>query len=260
MWFDIGVNLNSRQFNDDRDAVVARARAAEVQAQLLISSDLDDSAQVIALAQHHGLYATAGVHPHQASTWNDDSAAQLRALVSAKAVVAIGECGLDYNRNFSPPEAQRCAFAAQLQLASELNMPVYLHCRDAHADFLSLVDRFRARLPAAVLHCFTGTRDELRDCLARDLYLGITGWICDERRGQSLREAVRDMPLNRLLLETDAPYLLPRDLANKPSSRRNEPAFLPHIAQAVADAMHIPLETVQQQCWRNSLTAFGIAR
>jgi TatD DNase family protein len=258
MWFDIGVNLNSSQFRHDVDAVVARARAAGVMQQLLISSDLEETEHVVALAEQWGLHASAGVHPHQASSWNEHSSAQLVQLAQSPHVVVIGECGLDFNRNYSPPDAQRDAFAAQLQIAAQLHKPVYMHCRDAHDDFFSILDRYRAQLPNAILHCFTGTRAQLQDCLKRDLYIGITGWICDERRGHDLREAVRDIPLDRLLLETDAPYLLPRDLPEKPSSRRNEPAYLPHIAQAVAALKGVALNELAQQCWRNSVTAFGI--
>ncbi len=258
MWFDIGVNLNSSQFRHDVGEVVTRARAVGVTQQLLISSDLDETEQVIALAEAGQLCATAGVHPHQASRWNEHSTTRLMQLAQSTQVVAIGECGLDFNRNFSPPEAQRDAFAAQLQIAVQLQKPVYMHCRDAHDDFLAILDRYRAHIPTAILHCFTGTRAQLHDCLKRDLYIGITGWICDERRGHDLRDAVRDIPLNRLLLETDAPYLLPRDLPVKPASRRNEPAYLPHIAHTIAAVKDVAISDLQQQCWQNSITALGI--
>ncbi len=146
-------------------------------------------------------------------------------LAKTPEVVAIGECGLDFNRNFSTPEEQEKAFTAQLALAAELEMPVFMHCRDAHERFLALLDPWLEKLPGAVLHCFTGSRQEALDCLERGLYLGITGWVCDERRGLELRELLPVIPADRLLLETDAPYLLPRDMKPKPASRRNEPAL-----------------------------------
>ena len=149
-------------------------------------------------------------------------------------MVAIGECGLDFNRNFSTPAEQEKAFTAQLALAAELEMPVFMHCRDAHERFLALLDPWLDKLPGAVLHCFTGSRQEALDCLDRGLYLGITGWVCDERRGLELRELLPVIPADRLLLETDAPYLLPRDIKPKPASRRNEPAWLGHIVTSVA--------------------------
>lgn len=149
-------------------------------------------------------------------------------------MVAIGECGLDFNRNFSTPDEQEKAFTAQLALAAELEMPVFMHCRDAHERFLALLDPWLDKLPGAVLHCFTGSRQEAQECLARGLFLGITGWVCDERRGLELRELLPLIPADRLLIETDAPYLLPRDMTPKPSSRRNEPAYLGHIVERVA--------------------------
>jgi TatD DNase family protein len=149
-------------------------------------------------------------------------------------VVAIGECGLDFNRNFSTPEDQEKAFTAQLALAAELEMPVFMHCRDAHERFITLLEPWLDKLPGAVLHCFTGSHQDALDCLNRGLYLGITGWVCDERRGLELRELLPAIPAERLLLETDAPYLLPRDMKPKPASRRNEPAYLGHIVESVA--------------------------
>ena len=148
-------------------------------------------------------------------------------------MVAIGECGLDFNRNFSAHEQQEYAFDAQLALAAELQMPVFLHCRDAHERFVAVLKPRIARLPGAVVHCFTGTADELAECPDMGLSVGITGWVCDERRGMTLRELLPQIPADRLLLETDAP-LLPRDMRPRPTSRRNEPCFLPHIVQQVA--------------------------
>jgi TatD DNase family protein len=150
--------------------------------------------------------------------------------------VAIGECGLDYHRNLSAPAAQRDAFRRQLELAATSGKPVFLHQRDAHADFVAILREYRARLSGAVAHCFTGTGAELECYLEMGLFIGITGWICDERRGAHLLPLMRTVPAQQLLLETDAPYLMPRDLEPKPASRRNESAYLPHIASAVADA------------------------
>ena len=149
-------------------------------------------------------------------------------------MVAVGETGLDYNRDFSPRDAQRFAFEQQLQIALDVQKPLFLHQRDAHADFIAILDALRDRLPPAVVHCFTGERNELVDYLDRGFHIGITGWICDERRGQHLRELVKLIPADRLMIETDAPYLLPRTLKPKPSHRRNEPAFLPHICAEIA--------------------------
>jgi TatD DNase family protein len=150
--------------------------------------------------------------------------------------VAVGECGLDYFRDFAPRADQQAAFHRQLELAARLRKPVFLHQRDAHADFLAILSEHWGDLTAGVAHCFTGSGPELASYLELGLAIGVTGWICDERRGAHLLPLMREIPADRLLLETDGPYLLPRDLRPKPTSRRNEPAYLPHIAAVVARA------------------------
>lgn len=233
---DIGINLTNRQFDGDRDEVLARAKSAGVSALILTGTDLAESQAVAdyASSQSGFCYATAGVHPHDAKTFDEQSLSRLRELAMRPEVVAIGECGLDYNRDFSPRVQQDAVFEAQLELAVELQLPVFMHCRDAHQRFMDILTPWRSKLPAAVLHCFTGSEAELRDCLALDLHIGITGWICDERRGQELQQLVSLIPAHRLMIETDSPYLLPRDLPFKHSGRRNEPAYLPHIAHRIA--------------------------
>ena len=151
-------------------------------------------------------------------------------------MVAIGECGLDFNRNYSPRDDQVRCFRAQLALAAELQLPVFLHERDAHDTFLGILREHRSSLTGAVVHCFTGTRVELDAYLSLDLHIGITGWICDERRGRDLVGLMPSIPARRLMIETDAPYLLPRNLPSPPRDRRNEPAFLPAVRDAVAAA------------------------
>ncbi|MBZ6389817.1 MAG: 3'-5' ssDNA/RNA exonuclease TatD [Pantoea dispersa] len=234
--FDIGVNLTSTQFAKDRDQVVKRAREAGVTGLLITGTNALESQQARQLATRHAGYcwSTAGVHPHHASEWSAETASTLRRLADSEQVVAIGECGLDFNRNLSAHEQQEYAFDAQLQLAAELQLPVFLHCREAHERFLAVLQPWLPKLVGAVVHCFTGTRDELEACLALGLSVGITGWVCDERRGMGLRDMLPLIPADRLLLETDAPYLLPRDMRPRPTSRRNEPCFLPHIVQQVA--------------------------
>lgn len=233
--FDIGLNLTSSQFAKDRDEVVARAFSAGVSGLLLTGTNLHESEQAQQLAiRYPHCWSTAGVHPHDSSSWTPQSVETLRTLARTEQVVAIGECGLDFNRNFSTPAEQEHAFTAQLALAAELGMPVFMHCRDAHARFLELLTPWLDKLPGAVLHCFTGSRQEAAECLDRGLYLGITGWVCDERRGLALRELLPMIPVERLLVETDAPYLLPRDMTPKPASRRNEPAWLGHIVERIA--------------------------
>ena len=262
MLTDIGANLGHESFAQDFDEVLARAAEAGVQRILLTGSCLDSSRHA---AAHTGkragvqLYATAGLHPHHASDWSEEHENCYRALAASGAVVAVGEAGLDYHRNYSPPEAQQAAFAAQLALAGETGLPMFLHQRDAHADFLHLLDPWLEQLPNAVVHCFTGTREELADYIARDLYVGITGWICDERRGAHLLEAVADIPDERLLIETDAPYLLPRTLRPKPKSRRCEPAHLAEVARVVAEARGVSTATLAAQTSANAARLFHLS-
>jgi TatD DNase family protein len=234
---DIGINLAHASYDADREAVIERARAAGVTQMVVTGATLPSSARGIALARTHPgrLFATAGVHPHHAGELTAAAALQLEELVRAPAVVAVGECGLDYFRNFSPHAAQQQAFHRQLELAARLGKPVFLHQRDAHADFVAIL-REHAASWRGVAHCFTGSAEELACYLQLGLAIGITGWICDERRGSHLAALMPQIPAQRLLLETDGPYLLPRDLRPKPASRRNEPAYLPQIAAAVARA------------------------
>ncbi|MFO1325728.1 MAG: TatD family hydrolase [Rubrivivax sp.] len=233
---DIGANLTHESFRHDFDAVLQRAADAGVAQLVVTGASAEGSPQALALARAHPgrLYATAGIHPHHASDYDAEVDALLRELVAAPEVRAVGETGLDYHRNFSPRAAQLFAFERQLQIAVDSGKPLFLHQRDAHADFLAVLRQVRDRVGAAVVHCFTGTREELYDYLDLDCHIGITGWICDERRGTHLREFVREIPPQRLMLETDAPYLLPRTVRPMPSHRRNEPMYLAHIAAEVA--------------------------
>ncbi|HEX5419016.1 MAG TPA: TatD family hydrolase [Gammaproteobacteria bacterium] len=257
---DIGANLTHDSFDKDRDAVMARAAEAGVRRMLVTGASVTGSLEAAALAARFpaSLYATAGIHPHHAGEFDEHSIPALRVLAAEARVVAIGECGLDFFRNFSPQDAQRLAFAAQLELAAETGLPAFLHQRDAHEPFMRILERHRAGLSGAVAHCFTGGPEELAAYLDLDLYVGITGWICDERRGAELRAALPRIPLDRLLLETDAPYLLPRDLAVKPRDRRNEPAYLPHILEVVARGLDRPAEDVARAATRNAETLFGL--
>jgi TatD DNase family protein len=240
---DIGVNLMSPAFEHDREAVIARSEAAGVNILIITGSDIESSSGAAAFAKDHlNCRTTAGVHPHNAKYWNDKTLARLEELAVSESppngsITAIGECGLDYNRNFSPPDAQRKCFEDQLKLAAQINKPVFLHERDAFIDFFSILRQYRADLPGAVVHCFTGGMKELEAYLSIDCYISITGWICDERRSGNLIPLLKHIPANRLLLETDAPYLLPRSMPHsaRGKSGRNEPCFLPHIAASVAE-------------------------
>jgi TatD DNase family protein len=256
---DIGLNLAHDSFDHDRAQVIDAARAAGVRYMVITGSTLESTRAAIELARSapDAFRATAGVHPHHAREFHDADIPALRALLLAPEVGAAGECGLDYFRNFSPHEDQERVFRTQLELAAGTGKPVFLHQRDAHDAFMAILRDYRPRLSAGVAHCFTGDHRELRDYLDLGLSIGITGWICEERRGQHLRELVRRIPLDRLMIETDAPYLMPRDLQPKPASRRNEPRYLPHILRTVAACRGEPVEAVAEATTRNAVTFFG---
>jgi TatD DNase family protein len=257
---DIGINLAHDSYERDRADVIARARQTGVVAMIVTGSTVDDSARAIALCREYPdiLRATAGVHPHHATTFQAADAGRLADLLADPMAVAAGECGLDYFRNFSPPAEQRRAFALQLGLAGQHRRPLFLHQRDAHADFLSMLHEHPDAASRAVLHCFTGGVGELEDCLAAGLHIGVTGWVCDERRGQALREAVTRIPDDRLMLETDGPYLLPRTLQPKPPHRRNEPMYLPVVLEAVAQIRGEKPAAVAALTTANACRFFGL--
>jgi TatD DNase family protein len=259
-FIDIGCNLTHESFRTDREAVLARALEAGVVRQVVTGADLASSREAAAVARAHlGLLSsTAGVHPHHASGFDASSREDFRELLGRPEVVAVGECGLDYFRDFSPRDVQRAAFIAQLEIAVDVRKPVFLHQRDAHEDFLAILGDYSARLAGGVAHCFTGGNGELEAYLELGLSIGITGWICDERRGGALREVVGRIPAERLMLETDSPYLLPRDLAPGLKSRRNEPANLPHVGRAVAALRGESLETVGRVTTENARRFFRL--
>ena len=264
---DIGANLGHESFQHDFDAVLARARAHGVARMVVTGASRGGLARALELARAHPgvLHATAGVHPHHALEYTAAADAELRALLREPEVVAVGECGLDYFRDYAPRPAQRRAFELQLQLAvdsgaqPETRKPLFLHQRDAHADFVAVMRQFDGQFGRAVVHCFTGSREELFDCLDHGWYIGITGWLCDERRGQHLREIVRHIPAERLLIETDAPYLLPRTVRPQPSHRRNEPMYLRHIVEELARDRGEPVEVTAAATTANARRFFDLA-
>jgi TatD DNase family protein len=254
---DIGANLTHAAFRDDLDAVLARARQAGVTGIVVTGTTVEESRHALALAgASQFLSSTAGVHPHHARDCGPETIPALRELARHSRVVAIGECGLDFNRNYSPHPDQEKWFIAQLELGLEVGKPLFLHSRDAHPRFAEILRHHKVK--NAVAHCFTGEREELKAYVDLGLYVGITGWICDERRGRHLLELVREIPRDRLLLETDAPYLTPRDLKPQPKARRNEPAFLPHILKTVARALGRPAEEIAAETTRNAETLFRL--
>jgi TatD DNase family protein len=256
---DIGVNLTHRSFAGDRVRVIDAAIAAGVTRMIVTGTSEAGSraAQALAAQRPGVLTATAGVHPHEARACDAGTIARLRALAALPGVVAIGECGLDFNRDFSPRPAQETWFVAQLALAAELRLPVFLHERDAHARFVAILREYRASLVDVVVHCFTGTGAELDAYLDLGACIGITGWICDERRGVALRELTARIPLGRLMIETDAPFLAPRDV--RPAITRNEPRYLPHILAVIARQRGESIEAMAEATTATARRVFRLA-
>jgi TatD DNase family protein len=257
---DIGANLAHDSFDDDRDEMMQRAADAGVVTMIVTGSSDESNVRAAQLAEASPgtLYATAGVHPHHASDYTDASDDRIRSLVRRPAVVAVGECGLDYFRNFSPRAAQLEAFRRQLAIAEDTGLPVFLHQRDAHDDFVEVLEPMLPRISRAVAHCFTGEGESLREYLAMGLYVGVTGWICDERRGRHLHDIVDIIPDDRLLIETDAPYLMPRTIRPKPRTRRNEPMHLTEVLRVVAEARGQSEEHVARITTENARRFFSL--
>jgi TatD DNase family protein len=255
---DIGVNLSHDSFDADRDRVLQRASAAGVVQMVITGSSEESTRKAIALSQAHAgvLFATCGVHPHHAADLTTDTLPALQQLARDTRVVAVGECGLDYFRDFSPRDLQRRAFGWQLELAAATGKPVFLHQRDAHDDFLAILREHR--VSHGVAHCFTAGEQEREDYLALGLHIGITGWINDERRGLHLRDVVKGIPADRLMVESDAPYLMPRDIKPAPKTRRNEPAHLPYVARAIARARGETEEAVAAESTATARKFFGL--
>ena len=258
---DIGANLTNRAFAADIPEVLARAHDAGVTRVLITGTSVEGSAHARHIADERRgnavkLFSTAGIHPHHASTHGELAMRSLRELCVHDGVVAVGECGLDFNRNYSTKEDQLRCFEAQLELAASVKKPVFLHERDATDAFAELMGRHRAKLAGGMVHCFTGDARALATYVGMDLYIGITGWICDERRGRHLFDLVKTIPADRILVETDAPYLFPRDLDK--ARRRNEPSFVRHVAATVARARGETLEDLAQLSSANAERLFSL--
>lgn len=256
---DIGLNLASPQFSRDKAEVLARARAAGVHRFVLTGVSVASAAECADLSDtitEGDCYFTAGVHPHHAASLNEEGIARLRDLLQHPRAVAGGETGLDYFRDIAPRAVQRQAFARQVELAIDAGKPLFLHERGAHEDFVAVLAGFGKDLPRCVVHCFTGTAAEARDYVARGYYLGITGWIGQRRRNADLLAAMQEIPLERLLLETDAPYLTPDGVATR-VPRRNEPEVLPKVAALVAQAVGLPARELAVAVENNTRLFFG---
>ncbi|VAW91234.1 Deoxyribonuclease TatD [hydrothermal vent metagenome] len=257
---DIGVNFTSSNFRLDLSQVISQAVELGVETMIVTGTDIGNSVQAINLCEQYpeNLKSTVGIHPHHADNFNSADIVKIDELSRHQCVVALGEFGLDYNRNYSSQKSQLYCFEAQLEYACQADLPVFLHQRDAHSDFYKILKKYRGKLSRVVVHCFTGSYDELNDYLQLDAHIGITGWACDERRGHHLHELLCNIPSDRLLVETDAPYLLPRSLKPKPKSRRNEPKYLPHIVQEIANILNKDYDSLAAETTHAAQEFFGL--
>lgn len=259
-YIDIGINLTNKQFNNEHDEIINRALDNGVEHMILTGTSVRGSKESADIAEEYPeiLFSTAGIHPHDAKSFNDQSINELRKLLDLSHVVSVGECGLDFDRDFSPRPSQEKCYRKQLELAIEFGKPLFLHERSAFKRFNEITDEYRTRLPEAVVHCFTGTLEEAKIYLDKGFYLGFTGAISDEKRFKHLEEVIRYVPLDRMMIETDAPFMLPKNLSTRSSNRRNEPSYLPYVAQTVAGLKKISIAEVAEETTEVARTFFKI--
>jgi TatD DNase family protein len=255
--FDSHCHLDDRAYDRDRDAVIERAHAAAVQAMMVVGIDQPSSTKAIAIAEAHDLiYASVGMHPHDAQRCDEDTLSALRALAQSPKVKAWGETGLDFNRMHSPQTDQEQWFTRQLEIAAELDLPMIFHERDSGGRFLQILKAHWGPQRKGVVHCFSGSAAELDSYLEMGLYIGITGIVTIQSRGQELRALIHHIPSDRLLVETDAPYLTPTPERNK--FKRNEPAFVRTVLLKLAELRTVAPETLAAAIWSNTCRLFGL--
>ena len=254
-YIDIGLNLFSEQYKG-REEEIYKTSLANGTAFIITGSSMRSSAEAARFAGgRENVWSTAGVHPHDAKHWDVGSGARLRELALKKCNVAIGECGLDYDRMFSPKEVQLKVFEEQINIAEELDKPLFLHERAADADFAEVMRRYPKRCERAVVHCFTGNAKTAEMYLALGCMIGITGWVCDERRNAEVVEALKIIPVERLMAETDGPYLKPRNVKLK---GENRPEYIKYVVAKIAEIKEMPAEELAEILLGNTKRFFGI--
>ncbi|MDL2246342.1 TatD family hydrolase [Methanobrevibacter sp. OttesenSCG-928-K11] len=257
---DIGINLMHPSFKKDKENVIKEGKNVGVKQYIITGTTLNSSkiAKDYAEKFPNLLYSTAGVHPHNAKNCDENTINELEKLSKFDCVVAIGECGLDYNRNFSPPKDQRIWFEKQVKLAQKLDMPLFLHEREAHEDLFKILEKYPEMAQKSVVHCFTGTAEEAQNYLDLGCYIGITGWVCDMKRGKSLQDAVKVIPPEKMMIETDAPFLIPKNLKEKPKKNRNEPKYLPQVLKTISELKDTNIEELADDVTKTTKSFFKI--
>ena len=253
MFIDSHAHIQLPQFNGDRNGVLARADEAGVSNILVIGFDMETSLGAVELAEHHAhIYATVGMHPHDAKDLTPDALKTFRELAAHPKVIALGEMGLDYYRNLSPRPVQKDAFEKQLDLAEELGMPIVIHNRDAYRDILPILEARQGRI-RGVLHCFTGDVELMHRSLAIGFHIGIGG-IVTYPNAKEVQAVAREVPEDRLLIETDCPWLAPQFRRGK----RNEPAYVRAVAEKIAELRGTAVETIGEITTKNFQELFSV--
>ena len=255
---DIACNFTSDRFDNDLDEVINQAIVNNITKFGLICSRLSDIDKLLEIYNRYSkdMFFTIGVHPHHANEINEEYLKKLKEVINNNNPHAIGETGLDFFRNLSTYEEQIFAFEEQIKIAIYTNKPLFLHQRDSHDDFIKILRKYSSDINKSVVHCFTGTKEQLNDYLELDCYIGVTGWICDAKRNVELRKTIKNIPLERLMIETDCPYLIPKNLEEKPKNNRNEPTYLNHIANEVATLMKKDINDIREKTYKTSLSFF----
>ena len=255
---DIACNFTSERFDKDLNNIIKKAIVNKITKFGLICSQLSDLDKLLKIYNQYckNMFFTIGVHPHHANEIDKEYLENLKEQIVKNNPHAIGETGLDFFRNLSTYEEQIYAFEEQIKIAIDTNKPLFLHQRDSHEDFIKILRKYSPYINKAVVHCFTGTQKQLDDYLKLDCYIGITGWICDEKRNVELRKTIKDIPLSKLMVETDSPYLLPKNLLNKPKNNRNEPSYLNHIVTEISMLLDINEADVRKESFKNTLSFF----
>jgi TatD DNase family protein len=256
VWIDSHTHLQFPQFEKDVDGVVARAKDAGVGMMVVVGTDLATSRGAVACADRFGLYATAGVHPHEATSFDERAGDEVRRLAAHPRVVAVGEIGLDYARDYSPRPAQRDTFRTQLELAADLGLPVVVHCRDAEEDVIEHLDEVFGLLAGGVLHCFSGGDRLVEKASEWGFYVSAAGHIT-RPDNEPLRQTLARVPLDALLVETDCPYLMPASVKRK-GLNRNEPAFVPAVGECLASVKGVSPAEIESATTANAVRLFGI--
>ena len=254
-YYDIGVNLFCKQFPNP-EQIINDALQSGVTC-ILTGTDPKENRQIDTFINNHQAYGTVGIHPHNADSTKDKDYLEIENIAKINnKIMAIGECGLDFDRMFSTKENQIKCFEKQIEIAETLNMPLFLHERNAVEDFIKVLSNHKEICKKSIVHCFTGNAETLKKYLSMGCYIGITGWICDSRRAKDLRQAVRYIPLDRIMIETDSPFLTPKNIQGL--SKTNYPQNVKYVAKELAMHMGVPENTLISKAKENTEHFFSI--